>query len=65
MASDTTNYNIKAEPAWHGVEFRSVWDVLEEWGINNPTEDDVWEAVAELDGHKLDYYADGDLAEWL
>ena len=43
----------------------SVWKLLEEWGITNPTEDDVWEAIAELDGHKYDYYGDGDLAEWL
>jgi len=43
----------------------SVWKLLEEWGIENPTEDDVWEAIAELDEHKQDYYADGDLTEWL
>ena len=43
----------------------SVWELLEEWGIENPTEDDVWEAIAELDEHKQDYYADGDLTKWL
>ena len=32
-------------------------------GIYN--EQDLWEAIAEADGHKLDYYEDGDLAEWL
>ena len=42
-----------------------IWELLDEWGITNPTEDDVWEAIAELDGYKQDYYGDGDLAEWL
>jgi hypothetical protein len=42
-----------------------VWKLLAEWGIDNPTEDDVWEAIAELDEHSQDYYADGDLTEWL
>ena len=42
-----------------------VWKLLAEWGITNPTEEDVWDAIAELDGHKLDYYGDGDLTEWL
>lgn len=41
-------------------------DILEEWGIaDNFTEEDLWDAIAEADGHKLDYYADGDLGEWL
>ena len=44
---------------------KEVWELLNEWGITNPTESDVWDAIAELDGHKLDYYEDGDLAEWL
>jgi hypothetical protein len=42
-----------------------VWKLLEEWGITNPTEEDLWYAIAEIDGHKLDYYGDGDLFEWL
>ena len=42
-----------------------VFKLLAEWGIHNPTEDDVWDAIAELDGHTQDYYADGDLTEWL
>jgi hypothetical protein len=29
------------------------------------TEDDFWEAVAESDGYEREYYADGDIAEWL
>ena len=44
---------------------RDPWAILEEWGITNPTEDDMWDAIAEADDHELDYYADGDLAEWL
>jgi hypothetical protein len=43
----------------------AVWKLLAEWGIDNPTEEDVWEAIAELDEHKQDYYEDGDLTEWL
>ena len=43
----------------------AVWKLLAEWGIENPTEEDVWEAIAELDEYKQDYYADGDLTEWL
>ena len=42
-----------------------VWELLAELGIDNPSEEDVWAAIAELDGHKLDYYEDGDLTEWL
>lgn len=46
-------------------KMKSVWTLLEEWGITNPTEEDVWEAVAELDGYAQDYYGDGDITEWL
>lgn len=28
-------------------------------------EQDLWDAIAEADGYERDYYADGDLAEWL
>jgi hypothetical protein len=42
-----------------------VFKLLAEWGIHNPSEDDVWDAIAELDGHSQDYYSDGDLTEWL
>jgi hypothetical protein len=31
----------------------------------NYNESDLWEAIEESDGYALDYYADGDLAEWL
>ena len=45
----------------------TIYTILADWGIEpfEATEDDIWEAIAELDGHKLDYYADGDLTEWL
>lgn len=29
------------------------------------TEEELWDAIAEADGYERDYYADGDLAEWL
>ena len=29
------------------------------------TEEQMWECIAEADGHERDYYEDGDLAEWL
>jgi antitoxin component YwqK of YwqJK toxin-antitoxin module len=32
-------------------------------GIFN--EEEFWEAVAEADGYEKEYYADGDIAEWL
>lgn len=43
----------------------NYWDILQEWGITNPTEEDIWEAIAEANG--LDYcdIADGDLVDWL
>lgn len=45
---------------------KGVWQLLAEWYPEGDyTEDDVWEAIAEADGYKLDYYADGDLAQWL
>ena len=45
---------------------RDVYEVLADWYPDGKfTEDDLWEAIAEADGNKLDYYADGDLAEWL
>lgn len=46
-------------------KMKNVYTILEDWGIENPTEQDVWDAVAELDGHQRDYYADDDLAAWL
>lgn len=45
---------------------KSVYAILEEWYPDgNFTEDDLWEAIAEADGYEQEYYADGDLAEWL
>jgi hypothetical protein len=41
-------------------------EILEDWGIaDNFTEEDLWDAIGEADENKLDFYADGDLAEWL
>jgi hypothetical protein len=45
---------------------RALEEVLMEMypdGIFN--EDEFWEAVAEADGYEKEYYADGDIAEWL
>jgi len=43
-----------------------VYDLLMEWYPDgNFTEEQLWEIIAEADGHKLDYYEDGDLTEWL
>jgi hypothetical protein len=39
--------------------------LMENHPDGNFNEKDLWEAIAEADGHKLDYYEDGDLAEWL
>lgn len=48
------------------MENKSLWEILQEWYPDGKyTEEQVWEAIAEADGHKLDYYADGDLTEWL
>jgi hypothetical protein len=45
---------------------KSVYQILAEWFPDgNYTEDDLWDAIAEADGHQQDYYADGDLTEWL
>ena len=45
---------------------KSVIQLLAEWYPDGVfTEEDVWEAIAESDGHSQDYYADGDLTEWL
>ena len=46
-------------------KMKTAWQILDEWGIDNPTEEQMWEAIAEADDYALDYYADGDLAEWL
>lgn len=44
----------------------SVMEILQEWFPDGDfTEEDFWEAVAESDGYKQDYYADGDITEWL
>jgi len=45
---------------------KNLTDVLREFhpdGMFN--EQQLWEAIAEADGHERDYYEDGDLAEWL
>jgi hypothetical protein len=45
---------------------KSIQQILEEqFPDGDYTENDVWEAIAESDDYKRDYYADGDLAEWL
>ena len=37
-------------------KIKTAWEILEEWGITNPTEDDMWEAIAEADDYQRDYY---------
>lgn len=45
---------------------KSVYEILNEWYPDGKfSESDLWEAIAEADGHTLDYYEDGDIAEWL
>mgnify|MGYP003336093019 CR=1 FL=1 len=45
---------------------KDVYKILAEWfPEGNFSEEDFWEAVAEADGYQRDYYADGDIAEWL
>lgn len=45
---------------------KSVMEILMEWfPAGDFTEQDVWDAVAESDDYQRDYYADGDLTEWL
>jgi hypothetical protein len=45
---------------------KAVYSLLAEWYPDGVfTEDELWEVIAEVDGHKQDYYADGDLTEWL
>ena len=47
-------------------KMKSVQAILDEWFPDgNFTEDDLWDAIAEADGYEQEYYADGDLAEWL
>ena len=43
---------------------KSYFEILAEWGITNPTEEDVWEAIQEAHPDK-EIYSDGDLTEWL
>ena len=45
---------------------KSPLEIVMEWYPKGDfTEEDLWEAIGESDGWKQDYYADGDLAEWL
>lgn len=45
---------------------KSVYQILDEWFPDGKyTEDDLWDAIAEADGYEQEYYADGDLTEWL
>ena len=45
---------------------RSVYDILaEDYPDGNYSQSQFWEAVAEADEYTLDYYEDGDIAEWL
>lgn len=44
----------------------SLYEILaEDYPDGNYTQSQLWEAIAEADGYELDYYEDGDLAEWL
>lgn len=48
------------------MEKQNVYSILEElYPDGNFSESELWDAIAEADGYELDYYADGDLAEWL
>lgn len=48
------------------MEKRHLEEVLMEWYPSGQfTEEQLWDAIAEADGYERDYYADGDLAEWL
>lgn len=45
---------------------KSVYTVLEEWGIQDDfTEQDLWEAIAEANGVEYADIADGDLVDYL
>ena len=47
-------------------KMKSVMEIVSEWFPDGDfTEDDLWEAIAEADGYEQEYYADGDLTEWL
>lgn len=47
-------------------EKRDLYEVIVERHPNGFfTEEDLWDCIAEADGYEQDYYADGDLAEWL
>ena len=65
LSSLSDPYDSMCHTNYEGKLIMQIWKLLAEWGITNPTEEDIWDAIAELDGHKLDYYGDGDLTEWL
>jgi hypothetical protein len=45
---------------------RNIYTILaEDHPEGNFSESDLWAAIAESDDYERDYYADGDLAEWL
>jgi len=45
---------------------RGIYTILaEDHPEGNFSESDLWAAIAEADDHQREYYADGDLAEWL
>jgi hypothetical protein len=47
-------------------KMKTVEMILMEWypdGVYN--EQQLWEAIAEADGHSKDFYEDGDIFEWL
>lgn len=45
-------------------EIKNYLDYLVEWEIEDPTEQDYWDAIKEACGID-DYIEDGDLTEWL
>ena len=48
------------------MEKRDITEVIIEMFPDGVfSEEDLWEAIAEADGYERDYYADGDLTEWL
>lgn len=45
---------------------KDIYKILNEWYPDGKfSELDFWQAVAYADGYKNEYYADGDVAEWL
>ncbi len=64
MSDPSDTILLQRQTTKEGDTMKTYFEILADWGITNPTEQDVWDAIKEANPDS-EIYEDGDLAEWL